>query len=282
MYTSLKYGTIIKELRKDRRMSQEDLARDICSQGMLSRIENNDVVPNVLVMQKLCQRLNVSVNYVLTLEDGPEQPRNYWLELLKKFKQNKDFDQLAETVEQLVAVDDVFVSKSEQQEFAYYYSSSLAYHQNNWSKALEILQGGIKLTYYRGKQDISDIEVMLFSDIGKVYYSQGKYDKGITYMKKSISYFYSDIPNRKRIELVKIFYNVASGLIDLESYEEALEYIEQGILWSQHKKTYYRLADLYYLKGIVLQAQNLLGEADKAVEIAMMLEKITIQVEKIN
>ena len=44
------FGTIIKEIRKEQKMTQKMLSQDICSQSVLSRIENNEELPNVLVM----------------------------------------------------------------------------------------------------------------------------------------------------------------------------------------------------------------------------------------
>ena len=50
-------GAVIKEIRKNRKLTQKMLSEDICSQSVLSRIENNEELPNVLVMQQLCDRL---------------------------------------------------------------------------------------------------------------------------------------------------------------------------------------------------------------------------------
>ena len=44
------FGTIIKEIRKEQKMTQKMLSQDICSQSVLSRIENNEELPNVVVM----------------------------------------------------------------------------------------------------------------------------------------------------------------------------------------------------------------------------------------
>ncbi|EGO6563123.1 helix-turn-helix transcriptional regulator, partial [Enterococcus faecalis] len=55
-------GAVIKEIRKNRKLTQKMLSEDICSQSVLSRIENNEELPNVLVMQQLCDRLGVTVD----------------------------------------------------------------------------------------------------------------------------------------------------------------------------------------------------------------------------
>lgn len=46
------------------------LSEDICSQSVLSRIENNEELPNVLVMQQLCDRLGVTVDQIMRYKSG--------------------------------------------------------------------------------------------------------------------------------------------------------------------------------------------------------------------
>ena len=63
-------GAVIKEIRKNRKLTQKMLSEDICSQSVLSRIENNEELPNVLVMQQLCDRLGVTVDQIMRYNSG--------------------------------------------------------------------------------------------------------------------------------------------------------------------------------------------------------------------
>lgn len=274
MYNSLTYGTVIKELRTNRFLSQGELAEDICSQGMLSRIENNDVVPNVLVMQKICEKLNVSVHYVLTHEEAAKAPVNDWLEKLKQYKHGKQFVKLMEIVNHIETMEKpVFKTKLELQEYAYYHGCGLIYTNHQPKEALDILQKGLNYTYNRQKESVTDLEVLLLSEIGRVYYIQGNYELGLSFMRRSVAQFYQD-NKRVTVDLSKVFYNIATAFIDLKTYDEAFEYIERGILWCQKKKNYYRLDDLYLLKGLVFQDTDRFDEAIETVEIAETLEKL--------
>ena len=64
-------GAVIKEIRKNRKLTQKMLSEDICSQSVLSRIENNEELPNVLVMQQLCDRLGVTVDQIMRYASSP-------------------------------------------------------------------------------------------------------------------------------------------------------------------------------------------------------------------
>lgn len=61
-YVSKQIGELIRTTRKDRSMSQKELANGICSQAMLSSIENNKYLPNAALFLALCNKLKISVD----------------------------------------------------------------------------------------------------------------------------------------------------------------------------------------------------------------------------
>lgn len=52
---------IFIEARKSKGLSQSELADGICTQATLSRFENNNQVPNLKILLKLCQRIDLSL-----------------------------------------------------------------------------------------------------------------------------------------------------------------------------------------------------------------------------
>ncbi len=66
-------GNRIKELRKEKRFSQAELAEKIeTDEHMISRYENNRVVPSAEVIIKIAQVFDVSTDYIL-LENAPKK-----------------------------------------------------------------------------------------------------------------------------------------------------------------------------------------------------------------
>lgn len=57
-------GTVLKELRKKRGMTQKQLAEGICAQSMLSAIENDVYIPNAILLVNLAKRLKVDLNEI--------------------------------------------------------------------------------------------------------------------------------------------------------------------------------------------------------------------------
>ncbi|MDZ7836233.1 MAG: helix-turn-helix transcriptional regulator [Alkalibacterium sp.] len=66
-------GEKIRKRRKEIKMTQFDLSDGICTQAMISRIEKEKVRPSRELMEKLAERLEVSLHYFYG-EDSIEKP----------------------------------------------------------------------------------------------------------------------------------------------------------------------------------------------------------------
>ena len=67
---NMEIGKIIRELRKDRNLSQDQLAKEICTtQDAISLWELGKSYPDVIYVVKLCKFFGVSADYLLGLED---------------------------------------------------------------------------------------------------------------------------------------------------------------------------------------------------------------------
>lgn len=74
-------GRKIKYLRIKNGYSRQYLAENICDESTLFRIEKGAQLPRVDVLKDICQKLNVSVDYIIGVEN--ESTRNYF----KRIKQ---------------------------------------------------------------------------------------------------------------------------------------------------------------------------------------------------
>ncbi len=65
-----KFGERLRELRKERNFSQDDLQNEIgYSQSAIARWEANLQTPNIEVLVKVATYFNVSADYLLGLKD---------------------------------------------------------------------------------------------------------------------------------------------------------------------------------------------------------------------
>ena len=58
------FGKQIKQLRIERKLTQKELAKDVCSQAELSKIENGKTIPTIDLVQRLSQKLHISMDQI--------------------------------------------------------------------------------------------------------------------------------------------------------------------------------------------------------------------------
>lgn len=69
----INYAEKIKKLRLQKNMTQKDLAKDIRSQGLISKIEKNEVDSDIKILHKIAQKLDVTVGYLIGEVDDDGQ-----------------------------------------------------------------------------------------------------------------------------------------------------------------------------------------------------------------
>jgi tetratricopeptide (TPR) repeat protein/DNA-binding XRE family transcriptional regulator len=90
-------GSVIRELRKKKGMTQEQLAEQICSRSYISRMEKGDTIPSEEILQLLAERLQVSCRTLLRRHFGPgtEQAKRKMTEMIRHVE-NREWDAVAE------------------------------------------------------------------------------------------------------------------------------------------------------------------------------------------
>lgn len=267
------FGQTLKTLRKQRKLTQKMLAEGICAQSLISRVENDEELPNALVLQQICQRLEVTMDQLMLsqVEEITELNRKFD-EIHTHFIQTN-----YEKVYTLIH-DENFINQLQLEvdlQRYYYYLGSCQYYAKNQNQfAIESLKRGILYTYGQNKSNISTIEIQMISCLGRVYGESGQLEEAL----KCTRYCYNclkEMPNeRKTFELVKVAYNYADILFQLKELDLALEVIEEGFLLGQQFSSYYYLKELFLLKGLILQKKEKMLEASEYFELAEMIKKI--------
>lgn len=270
------YGSTLKKIRKELNLSQKEASDNICSQAMLSRIENNEVIPNVVIMQELCERLNISIDDVMSQKNvhAPFQKQaNEWLALMRYYHRTEQYKNLT-TVISNRNIPELFSTKEQFQDYYYYKACALIFSEPFSDLGLSMFQQSLNYTYKPDKTDVSDIEIMIISEIGKTYLNRDETEKGLSLINQSVKYFHQKPGSRNRQELVRVLYNAGVAYINDNQYDKALEVINEGIAWAKNKQIYYYLDQLFLLKGIILQDEQKINDAIKYVDIANTLKAL--------
>ena len=267
------FGTIIKEIRKEQKMTQKMLSQGICSQSVLSRIENNEELPNVLVMAQICQRLGVTIDHVMTLSDHKNRSLSNQFDLLDLYFLKRDYRKLEQELKSSSVTDNL--SSAEDFQRYYYYLGVCEFTlRKNLVQALGYLKEALTYSTQKERAHLCDIEIQLISCIGKIYGVAGRSTEARYYLSRSVQIFHETVKERTKSEFTQIFYNYGSFLFHQGESEAALEQVNQGIHWAQEKNSYYYLNDLFILKSLIYKQRDELSKALFYEELAQSVKKI--------
>ncbi|WP_242365928.1 helix-turn-helix domain-containing protein [Enterococcus faecalis] len=266
-------GAVIKEIRKNRKLTQKMLSEDICSQSVLSRIENNEELPNVLVMQQLCDRLGVTVDQIMRYKSGDVHVVTYSFEKMAEYFRHKKYQLLLNYLKENRLEEQLYLD-TDWQKYYYYLGSCELFVLNDYEKAIASLRKGLSFTYKADKLNVSDLEIQLISCLGATYGYMGNRVEAERFLSLSIHYF-NQLPNeRSNAELTKIFFNYADFLFKNYTEKDAEIYVDQGITWARKKNSYYYLSELLNLKYLVLMRKNKHEEAERYLNLAQQMKNV--------
>ncbi|PRY75913.1 DNA-binding XRE family transcriptional regulator [Alkalibacterium olivapovliticus] len=257
----------IKKLRKEFDWTQAQLAEGICAQTMISKIENNEVIPNEKILKKLSKKFNED----LVDFRNVELKTTY----IDKIKNIKDMIDISLTKRDYGMIELIYrsnldtIKDNETDMYTFYFRwiKGLLYYyrENNPNKALQEFD---KLS----TADLSpDLAVDVTCSIGIVYYELENYEKSCKYFEMGLKWFSNKIGIRSK---VKLLLNYSLCLESLNKDEYALELLFQGIEISKCNNSIMGLADLYYHRGFILNKLKQYEEATKSYKISQSLFEI--------
>lgn len=90
-------GNRIKQLRKEKRMTQTDITEGFLTKGMLSLIENNKSTPSMETLEHIAKKLGVSVSYLI--QDGDEAWTKEMSEHFDRLGMNEIINEIQDKIE---------------------------------------------------------------------------------------------------------------------------------------------------------------------------------------
>ncbi|OIJ11487.1 hypothetical protein BKP35_12145 [Anaerobacillus arseniciselenatis] len=246
-------GLKIKELRKYWRMTQEELADNICSQAMISTIENDEnVYTSALLLNALSQRLGVSIDYFFQETNVTNYSYvNEVCDQLTKLIQFKEYAQAYDMVK-LEKKNPLFNKVIHLKQFLLWREAiCINYLYDNKKLSLKLLEEALSYSETTSKNFSNrDIEIyiskaIMLNELSQFSEADLLYVKLINFCEKS--------PNIiKKSILINLYYNAARNADLLNDEKKALNFCENGINLCQKEQTMFLLGYLFYLKGQIL------------------------------
>ena len=267
-------GQVLKEFRKEHCMTQKDLSQGICSQSVLSRIENNEEIPNIFVIQQLCHRLGITIDQLMVdfLPEGMFL-RKYFNKMFMYLRTAK-YLEIRATLEYLEERQLTHLDKDRQQ--MYFFKGVCAYFvDEDPEQDLEYIVEGLGICVSKKYHGYFDSRILLLSFAGKMSFVLGRFTDAQNYYSQSYELFRSMMADySERSELSNLFVNYGTFLVNQERLDLAEKVIDMGIKWNRQQCSYYKLRELIELKIRMLEAREELHSVIGYRKMLRALEKI--------
>ncbi len=270
----MKLGAILKQVRNQQGLSQKELSEGVCSQSMLSAIENNQYTPNAELLIKLCQRLGISLsefsladNFAVTANANFNQTVDELCNSHRYFEL-KNFLLDNSTINQI---------KTSSQTQAYYYYLGVAqlHTDDNLDEARQNLTLSINSAE---KKKLSTLSRLGIISLAYVHTKYNQTDSASGLIEQAMA----DLPDA----IYEPNLNVVVYLAALISYEMkenvslTIQKIDNAIDYISNHDSHYMLANCYRLVAQIAQEQ---GNAERELEATKRQEFLSeLFHEKIN
>lgn len=264
-------GKKIKELRILIGLSQAELAKDICTQAQISKIEQGIVYPYATTLYLISQRLGVDVNYFFDIGTTPRL--DYVQEVTRQLKlarRNIDYEEMLEIVK-TEENNPLFTNNRNNQQLLLWHKGICTYHvKKEVDQAFQILDEAIALTSIGGKITTErEIEITLSK--GVIYFEEEKLDSAneiYTLARQSLQ----QLPHLQDDTIKsRLYYNTARTLTRAEKYHHSIDYCKEAIDWCIAQDNQYLFGELHYHIGYNYELQKEYVSAKKYMEKALII-----------
>lgn len=265
-------GEYIKYYRKNKKISQVELAKGICTQATISNIESETNLPSFYVLEKIAEKLEISLEAFYKQNSTRESEIMAHLVIVdrycEQFKHKKAYDYLMSNIRKNdINSLDVTIKKR----YYYFLGFTLLMGKENF---IEAKCAFIKELQIPSKLVVEDILCLM--SLGIVYMSAGDAETAKTFFLESLELTNNqlNISGNNIRDVVKIHYNIAKFESMRNMYQSAIDICENSINISIEFDTMFLLPAIIYELGFNLAKIGKIEDAVKNYEVSYYLADI--------
>ncbi|MCM2437782.1 helix-turn-helix transcriptional regulator [Periweissella beninensis] len=250
-------GSSLKEIRKQQKLSQKEVANGICAQSMLSAIETGKYMPNARLLLALCDRLAISLDEISLNSNFTISASQKFNKTLSKLCNEHKYVGLKTFLLDPVTIDNVQTAVEVQ---AYYYYLSVTNFQVDAD--LRFTEQNLKLSLSNDEKGTmqSTLTRLGLASLGLIQAKKGLSTSDTTLVIKAMT----NIEQANYVENLNIiFYLVALTNYELKNIQGALKWVTKGIAYITGHNSHYMLANLYRLVAQIAKENE---QADQQLE----------------
>lgn len=250
----MKYlGLEISKLRAEMGMSQKELAKDICTQSTISRIEAGEVYPAIDTLLKIALKLQVPVEYFIEMlfHKNVLESDSLIKEIELHLKEHNYKKVVSIIKKNKIDRDNIWLN------FYLQFILQTANYYLGITDSKESIASLKGILNFSNKTTIQFrfLHIKIYNTIANIYSDTGERFKSLYYynkiIKEHIHKKYND--NRMNETLVTVIYNKCKVLYDIKDYDAALETANQGIQKSKESSFMFLNGQFLYYKGQCLE-----------------------------
>lgn len=260
----IRIGEGIKQLRKFLGISQRELAKGICSQAQISKIENGNEIPSALILFLISKKLKVEMSFFFELSENPRLDYvKDVTDMISLAKRKRDYETIFELVKR-EKNNPLFISNLVYKQYILWHEGICTYYlEKNNIKALELLNQSLKITFTE-ESLLQEREVEILNSIAIIHKDNCEYEKAVNLYKKALNSLKYLPQVKDPLIKVKILYSLSKTFTDGGDFKQSLIYCDQGIEECRRAESFFLLGELHYQKGSNLYR---LGHFKEGIEI---------------
>lgn len=240
-------GQIIRELRLLNNLSQEALAKNICSQAQISKLEVGYEMPYSNTLYELSKKLGVDMNFFFDVIETPQLEEleaicRHIRDLIRK----KDYKSVFLTVKKYEH--NALFQGNLNRQFLLWHKAIAQYYlfPNQEEEVLNKLDQALSLTQMNNKY-YKEQEIEILTSIATIYNECKKFNQSTNTYLKALECL-KLLPRIKNDQIkIRVLYGLSRNLYEKEDYTTSQQYVLEGIKSCLAQETFYLLGELYYL-----------------------------------
>ncbi|WP_341963501.1 helix-turn-helix transcriptional regulator (plasmid) [Planococcus maritimus] len=249
MLNKRRLGSEIKKQRKIKKLTQKQLAFEICDQSEISRIEAGDFFPNLDILYLISNRLQTSVSYffeVLTHENVEETSniRNK----ISTITLSKNYEELRRYTDNIMRENKVW--HPEVEKFLKYKNLLARYYIKEIDYRYCLIEFQILLSQTTSGMDVL-LDFQIKNSIANILAENKIYDKSMELYEEILN---ENLKVKEADKLkIKAFFNYGKLLYLKQEYEDALVQANKGIELSIETGDMTILGQFYFEKASIME-----------------------------
>ncbi|MFB5663825.1 helix-turn-helix domain-containing protein [Alteribacillus sp. HJP-4] len=267
-------GKKIHELRRYHRMTQSDLARDICTQAQVSKIENGTIIPYSNTLFQIAERLGADMYYFF--EEARTDRADYVEEVFERLRDLR-FQQKYEEIREILIHEkkNPLFQPGYYKQYMLWHESICVFHlDRELKRALQLIQEALEAdestVFTERKGEMMNTKAIFYDLTNNYHQASIICEEALSRLRKL-----KRIKNPS-IEL-RLIYTLTKALTNQKKYQSSAFWCEKGIKRCIETNSMYVFGELLYQKGRNLIFLDKHKEGIKSWKKALAIFEVTNQ-----